>query len=132
MTTRAILLALWLLMVMALMGLHSQQPIAVKAEPVSVVVEHGAVLPHKGTARLRITVEPSKANRGLWVAIEASGYAAAHYEELNGDKAPRTRWTEFSDLPDGSYTAWARLLKEHGEVSASATFIVGQDEELFQ
>lgn len=104
---------------------------APKVAPVSVAIEHGTVLPHQGTARLRVTVDPNKANRGLWVAIEASGYAAAHYEQLEGASAPKTRWSEFKDLPDGSYTCWVRLLREHGEVSASVTFIVGQDEELF-
>lgn len=103
-----------------------------KVAPVAVVIEHGTVLPHQGTARLRVTVDPRSMNRGLWTAIEASGYATAHYEQLEGAKSPKTRWVEFRDLPDGNYTAWVRLLRDHGEVSASLTFIVGQDEELFQ
>jgi len=127
---------LWFLLAIALgeiLGFYAADALAEKkTPPVAVVIEHGAVLPHKGTARLRVTVEPNKANRGLWTAIEASGYAAAHYEQLEGDKSPKTRWTEFTDLPDGNYTAWVRLMREHGETSANTAFIVGQDEELFQ
>lgn len=119
-----------LLFGIALVGL-AIGPKPAKVAPVAVVIEHGTVLPHYGTARLRVTVDPQKANRGLWTAIEASGYAAAHYEQLEGAASPRTRWTTFTDLPDGSYTAWVRLLREHGEQSASVTFIVGHDDEAF-
>lgn len=125
----------WLLAVAIgeLIGLYAANALAKdKIEPVAVAIEHGTVLPHKGTARLRVTVDPQKANRGLWTAIEASGYATAHYEQLEGAQSPKTRWVEFRDLPDGNYTAWVRLLRDHGEVSASVTFIVGQDEEIFQ
>ena len=101
----------------------------VKSEPVAVIVEHGPNLPHRATARLRVMVDPSTANRGLWVAIEASGYAAASYQQLEGAQSPRTRWVEFKDLPDGAYTAWVRLIREHGEVSNSAPFSVGAVEE---
>ena len=123
-----IIIAAWLLLVMAVMGLQKSARLA----PVAIVVEYGTILPHDATARLRVTIDPQKLNRGLWVAIESTGYASAHYEQLAGAQAPKTRWVEFADLPDGNYTAWARLLKERGETSASATFIVGQGEELFQ
>jgi len=89
-------------------------------------------LPSGATARLRVTVEPNASNRGVWMAIEASGYAAASYEDLDGSRAARTRWATFKDLPDGSYTAWIRLIREHGEVSAHSEFTVGAgDEEAF-
>jgi hypothetical protein len=97
--------------------------------PVAVAIEHGPILPHEGTARLRVTVDPQSANRGLWTAIESDGYATAHYEELNGARSPKTRWVSFPDLPDGEYTCWVRLLRDHGEKSASVTFIVGSDAE---
>lgn len=116
----------------ALLGIYAANALArAKALPVSVVIEHGPILPHKGTARLRVTVEPQATNRGLWTAIEASGYAAAHYEQIDGASAPKSRWVEFKDLPDGNYTAWIRLLKDHGEISASVTFTVGYDETEF-
>ncbi len=64
-----------------------------RVKPVSIVVEHGPYLGmHMPTARLRVTVEPNKLNRGLWTAIEADGYAAASYEDLAGASAPKTRW----------------------------------------
>lgn len=127
---------LWALLAISigeLIGIYAADALAEKPKvvPVAVAIEHGTVLPHKGTARLRVTVEPNKVNRGLWTAIEASGYATAHYEQIDGPGAPKTRWVEFKDLPDGNYTAWVRLLREHGEVSASVTFIVGHDEEAF-
>jgi hypothetical protein len=100
------------------------------APPVAVVVEHGPMLPHRGTARLKVTVTPHSGNRGLWTAIEATGYSTAHYEQLEGADSPRTRWTEFKDLPDGNYTAWARVVRVKDEHSASARFIVGRDLEL--
>ncbi len=101
-------------------------------EPVGVTVESGPNLPHEGTARLRITVTPSAENRGLWRAIESDDYAAASFETLTGATAPRTRWVEFRDLPDGTYTAEARLLRDHGELNAHATFTVGGgDDEVF-
>lgn len=97
--------------------------------PVEIKVLYGHVFGHKATVRLRVTVAPHKDNRGLWVAIEAAGYASAHYEELPADRAAHTREVEFKDLPDGAYTAWARLLREHGEPpSARETFLVGQSD----
>jgi hypothetical protein len=111
-----------------LIGLYAAHVLASSA-PVSVVIEPGPVLPSHGTARLRVTVEPNASNRGVWMAIEASGYAAASYEDLDGAHAARTRWATFKDLPDGSYMAWVRVLKEHGETSASVAFTVGAGEE---
>lgn len=103
----------------------------IKVPPVGVVVEGGRYLSSHATARLRVTVDPQKTNRGLWTAIEATGYATAHYEQLEGAQSARTRWVEFADLPDGEYTAWARVLREHGEQSASAMFQVGAGDEPF-
>ncbi len=104
---------------------------AVREPPVAVAIEHGAILPYRGTARLRVTVVPNRKNAGLWTAIESSGYASAHYEQLDGAHAPRVRWVEFKDLPSGDYTAWVRLLWAHGETSARVTFIVGHSKEPF-
>lgn len=92
---------------------------------VAVVVEHGPVLPHDAVARLRVTITPSSHNRGAWVAIEADGYAGAHYEQLDA-ASPKTRWVEFKDLPDGDYTAWVRVMHDQGsDTSVSTPFTVG-------
>jgi hypothetical protein len=121
----------WATLMLALLPM-TLAPRADTIPAVAVAIEHGTVLPSHATARLRVTVEPQKANRGLWTAIEASGYAAAHYEQLEGAQAPKTRWTEFTDLPDGEYTAFVRVLREgKPEVGARATFIVGGGDEAF-
>jgi len=121
----AFLLALYIVFVS---GFSAKPP---KVQAVTIAIEHGTVLPHEGTARLRVTVEPNTVNRGLWTAIESEDYASAHYEQIDGASSARTRWVEFPDLPDGSYTAEARLLKDHGEQSARVTFSVGFPEEAF-
>lgn len=72
---------------------------------------------------LVITVQPNRENRGLWVAIEASGYATAHFEELDVH-APIQRIVLFKQIPSGEYRAYARLIRQHGEISAEDTFIV--------
>jgi hypothetical protein len=111
-----------------ILGIYTAHLLA--APPVATItVEHGPMLPSGATARLRVAIDPRAENRGVWVAIEASGYAAAHYEDLNGANAPRTRWVEFKDLPDGSYTAWVRVIRQHGESSVNAEFTVGAADE---
>ena len=97
-----------------------------KPEPVKVVVEHGTFLPHQGTARLKITVEPNRENRYLVTSIDSDDFSASSLEELRGAAAAKTRWIEFKDLPDGYYVAEVRLQREHGEVGDSTTFSVGQ------
>lgn len=97
-----------------------------KVQPVAVVVEYGPFLPSHSTARLRVTIDPHKDNRLIWAAIESDDHADASYRELSGASAPKTWWFDFKDVPDGQYTAYAHLSREHDAVrSASATFTVG-------
>lgn len=121
-----------LLVLASAVGLAVAPKAEPKPKPVAIVVEHGPALPSGAVVRLRITVEPNPANREMWVAIEASGYAAASFEQLDGTSAPRTRIVEFKGVPDGEYSAYARVIAQHGEMSVSATFTVGAVEEAFQ
>lgn len=94
--------------------------------PVAVTVEHGHIFPEPATIRLRVTVEPAKANRHLWVAIEATGYSTAHYEQLD-DASPRTRIVEFKDLPGGDYGVFIRVQRAKGrglDLTARESFVV--------
>ena len=99
--------------------------ISCAAARVQLVAIHvlGDVGPAPADVQLVITVQPNHENRGLWVAIESSGYATAHFEELDVH-SPIQRTVTFKQLPGGEYTAWARLLRVHGETSASDTFII--------
>ncbi len=100
---------------------------AANPPPVVAIHAEGDGLVAPALVRLRVTVAPNKDNRDLWVAIEADGYAAAHYEQLDGAHAPITRWVEFKATPAGAYTAWARVIRARGETSASDTFLVEGD-----
>jgi hypothetical protein len=118
---------LTLMVLMALGATGAQKPS--KAPPaVAIKVLYGRFFPHEATVRVRVTVAPNRANQGLWIAIESDDYAGSHYEDLPGQDAPKTREWDWKDLPDGEYTAWAHLLKDHGEQSASDTFTVGAPE----
>lgn len=90
----------------------------------AVTVEHGHIFPEPATVRLRVSVEPAPVNRHLWVAIEATGYSAAHYEQLDAT-SPRTRIVDFKDLPGGDYGVFIRVQRTRGnDLTARDHFMV--------
>lgn len=102
---------------------------AAASPQVAVVVEHGAIFTAPATVRLRVTVQHHPANRGLWVAVEATGYSSAHFEDLTDGNYPVTRWVEFKDLPAGEYLVWVHVDRAKAPtVRATSQFtIVGQE-----
>jgi hypothetical protein len=115
---------------MLLLSPRADKPLP-KVEPISIRTRYGSVLPHEGTVTLEVMVARNKLNRGLFTAIESEEYAASTYEGLQGGDAATMRQVQFKDLPDGNYTGWAHLIREHGQTSASVTFIVGAGDEVF-
>lgn len=56
---------------------------------------------------MKVRVEPDPANRGLYVVLFSHGYETSSFEQLEGAEAPRTRWREFTNVPEGEYDAVA-------------------------
>lgn len=77
--------------------------------PVRVVVEGGHYRYEPAYIRLKITVEPHAANRGLWVQADSGSFATSSYEQLEGEASSRTRWVVWKDLPAGAYTVTATV-----------------------
>jgi uncharacterized protein (DUF2141 family) len=56
------------------------------------------------TVRLRVRVEPMKANRSVEVTLTSDDFSSASRQELHGDQAAKTqREQTYADLPPGSY-----------------------------
>lgn len=72
-----------------------------------VIVEGGHVRAAPAWIRLRVQVAPDPLNRWLTVAIVSDGFGRSSLEQLDGARAPRTRWVEYPDVPAGVYTVQA-------------------------
>jgi hypothetical protein len=87
----------------------------VTPEPVRITVE-GARFPFEPAyVRVRVTVEPDPDNRGLWIGLASVGDVVhGSYEQLEGDRSPRTRWREFKHVEAGAYVAYAVIERVDG------------------
>lgn len=100
------LLGAVLLTVGALVWLAS---VALQDAKLRIAVEGAKIQFEPGYIRLRVRVEPEKANRGLMVAAISDGFETSSYEQLEGNRSPRTRWFTFRDVPAGEYAIIARV-----------------------
>lgn len=76
-----------------------------------IVVEGGAFHFAPATVRLRIRVEPDVKNRALAVGIISPDFETSSLEQLDGDKAPITRWVTYKDVPAGEYAVVAEVYR---------------------
>ena len=77
----------------------------------SVTVEGSRIQFEPGYVRLKIRVQPDPANRALTVGIVSAEFETSSLEQLDGDRAPLTRWKEFRDIPAGEYVAIAEVYR---------------------
>ena len=80
-----------------------------------VTVEGGRIQFEPATVRLRVRVEPDPQNRALTVGIDSADFSTSSLEQLEGDRAPITRWRTFTGIPAGEYEAIAELYRAPNE-----------------
>lgn len=67
---------------------------------------------------IQVRVEPHEENRGLTLAaLEGGVVVRSSYEQLDGDKAPRTRWVRWGQLPAGRILLVAALSASNKEIA---------------
>jgi hypothetical protein len=84
---------------------------ALRVAPLIVTVEGGWYKTEPAFVRLRIRVEPDKANRALAIGIESDGFSTSSAKSLDGDRAAITTWVEYRDVPAGHYVARAQVFR---------------------
>lgn len=92
---------------LTIIGLAYAYHLAVADAQVRIAVESGYYLSEPAYIRLRVTVQPDPANRGLTVAAVSANFETSSYEQLDGASAPRTRWRDWRDIPAGEYVVVA-------------------------
>lgn len=84
---------------------------AVRNEPrLAIAVEGGHFHAAPAEIRLKVRVQPDKANRGLTVSAESDRFSTSSFEQLEGEHAPVTRWippARWKDVPEGQYRVHA-------------------------
>ncbi len=74
---------------------------------------------------VQVRVEQNQENRGLRLAAVDDGLVVrSSYEQLDGDKAPRTRWVRWGQLPAGRITLVASVFDSTHEVARASRVIV--------
>jgi hypothetical protein len=76
------------------------------------------------TVAVRVTVPPDAANRAVAVALDCDGFFRSSEVPLDGDRAPRSIFLEYRDLPPGSYEIRGVLVGSRGEALATAQIMV--------
>lgn len=84
---------------------------AVRDDRLRLTVEGHQIQLEPGYIRLRIRVEPDPANRALAVGIVGPDFETSSLEQLEGDRAPITRWREFKDIPAGDYQVLSEVYR---------------------
>jgi len=79
------------------------------------------------TVRLRVRVEPMKANRSIEVTLTSRDFSSASQQELDGDKAATMqREQTYPDLPRGRYEIRAIVTRPPArDLTAVTTFVCG-------
>ncbi len=72
------------------------------------------------TVRIRVTVAPDAANRGLAVIADSGSFSRSSEVTLEGDRAPRTIIVEYPSLPAGAYEVRGVLVGSRGQALAVA------------
>lgn len=93
--------------------------------PVRLTIEGGPIKRAPAYVRLRVHVEPDAANRWLSVQIDSGDFLRGSSEALEGERAARTRWIDYRDVPAGQYDVVA--IVDRGRARrwvATARFIV--------
>ena len=70
--------------------------------------------------RVQTTVEPDADNRALRIIIDSEAYFRSSQMELEGDKAPRTTFFQYRNLPAGEYEVRGVLIGRDGRERAVA------------
>ena len=86
---------------------------AVQDARLRIAVEGGYYQMEPAWIRVRVSVDPDAANRGLLVAAISDGFETSSYEQLEGTASPLTRWKTFKDVPAGTYALIARVDRGH-------------------
>jgi hypothetical protein len=71
----------------------------------------------------QVRVEPWPQNRHLiLVATDQDGFLARRsYEQLEGERSPRTRWIVWRALPAGEYLVYAAIFEDGDDIAAKDT-----------
>ena len=98
------------------------------ARPLAITVESGRMQFEPAYIRLRVRVEPHPDNRALAVGIVGPDFETSSLEQLDGDKAPITRWRDFKDVPAGEYQAIAHIVRVDGseDVAQDTVTVIGR------
>lgn len=88
---------------------------AVRDDKLRIAVEGGRIQWEPATVRLRIRVEPDKANRALAVGIDSGEFGRSSAFTLEGERAQRTVWIEYRDVPAGEYVVRAEVYRPSAE-----------------
>lgn len=76
-----------------------------------IAVEGAQIQFEPASVRLRIRVEPDPANRALAVGVVGPDFETSSLEQLEGDRAPITRWRTFTNVPAGEYEVIGELYR---------------------
>lgn len=76
-----------------------------------IAVEGARIQFEPGTVRLRIRVEPDKANRALTVGLIGPDFETSTLRQLEGDQAALTHWFTFKAVPAGEYIAVSEVYR---------------------
>jgi hypothetical protein len=79
----------------------------------------GRVSPQQGFAPsdvvVQLRIEPNELNRAVVIEVESAFFYTSSEQELDGDRAPRSKFVRFRALPAGEYEVRVTLLGARGE-----------------
>ena len=87
----------------------------VRPQNLSVTVEGARIQFEPGYVRLRIRVTPDTQNRALTIGLVSPAFERSSLEQLEGERAPVTRWVEYKDIPAGDYAVVAEVYRPPDE-----------------
>jgi hypothetical protein len=96
--------------------LKADTPIAVSVYPTIAVA--------RGTAQLRVLIEPNDANRALTWEVDGPSYYRSSTTQLDGTAAPKSWFFFVHDLPEGEYDVRATVVRSNNSESMAMSKIV--------
>jgi hypothetical protein len=87
-------------------------------ERLNISVSPGVALA-PATVMVRASIEADSENRALQIVAESPEFYRCSEIPLEGAQAPRTTVVELRDLPGGTYTVTAILIRVHDRATAS-------------
>lgn len=100
----------------AVFGLVLVGSAPMQARPAVNLLVNPRVSPAPATVQIQVVVEPNDHNRVLMLEADSGDYYTSSTEQLDGKNSSLVHPFKFVELPAGSYTLTARVVRSDGQV----------------